>query len=132
MDLMSGVVRLCPAVCDSSHFAVLLGAYGASLSVLGEGTGRVGTGWCDGGRCVSVQPSNLTCNGLPDQKILLLLRAYEQNSLSLLGFRWVWGLRGGVGGPRVLAAYVGSSVGVLPETLPLRRDWRVTWALKEE
>ncbi|XP_053772612.1 nucleolar pre-ribosomal-associated protein 1 isoform X2 [Desmodus rotundus] len=61
VDLMSGVVRLCPAVCDSSHFAVLLGAYGASLSVL-------------------------------DQKILLLLRAYEQNSLSLLGFRvLLWG-----------------------------------------
>jgi hypothetical protein len=34
---MSAVVRLCPSVCESSHFAVLLGAYGATLSVLGEG-----------------------------------------------------------------------------------------------
>ncbi|XP_028359707.1 nucleolar pre-ribosomal-associated protein 1 [Phyllostomus discolor] len=61
VDLVSGVVRLCPAVCDRSHFAVLLGAYGASLSVL-------------------------------DQKILLLLRAYEQSGLSLASFRvLLWG-----------------------------------------
>uniref|UniRef100_A0A8C4LJS7 URB1 ribosome biogenesis homolog n=1 Tax=Equus asinus asinus TaxID=83772 RepID=A0A8C4LJS7_EQUAS len=61
VDLMSVVVRLCPSVCESSHFAVLLGAYGASLSVL-------------------------------DQKILLLLRAYEQNRLSLVDFRvFFWG-----------------------------------------
>ncbi|XP_012587730.1 PREDICTED: nucleolar pre-ribosomal-associated protein 1 isoform X2 [Condylura cristata] len=61
VDLMSAVVRMCPAVCESSHFAVLLGAYGASLSVL-------------------------------DQKILLLLRAYEQNHLSLINFRvLLWG-----------------------------------------
>ncbi|KAG8518530.1 Nucleolar pre-ribosomal-associated protein 1 [Galemys pyrenaicus] len=61
VDLMTVVVRLCPAVCESSHFAVLLGAYGASLSVL-------------------------------DQKILLLLRAYEQNRLSLINFRvLLWG-----------------------------------------
>lgn len=33
---MAVVVRLCPSVCESSHLAVLLGAYGASLSVLGE------------------------------------------------------------------------------------------------
>ncbi|XP_054569412.1 nucleolar pre-ribosomal-associated protein 1 [Eptesicus fuscus] len=61
VDLLAGLVRLCPSVCESSHFAVLLGAYGASLSVL-------------------------------DQKILLLLRAYEQNSLSLVSFRvLLWG-----------------------------------------
>uniref|UniRef100_A0A8C0XP58 Nucleolar pre-ribosomal-associated protein 1 n=1 Tax=Castor canadensis TaxID=51338 RepID=A0A8C0XP58_CASCN len=61
VDLMSAVVRLCPSVCESSHFAVLLGAYGATLSVL-------------------------------DQKILLLLRAYEQNSLSLINFKvLLWG-----------------------------------------
>ncbi|XP_046504084.1 nucleolar pre-ribosomal-associated protein 1-like [Equus quagga] len=61
VDLMSVVVRMCPSVCESSHFAVLLGAYGASLSVL-------------------------------DQKILLLLRAYEQNRLSLVDFRvLLWG-----------------------------------------
>ncbi|XP_016063699.1 PREDICTED: nucleolar pre-ribosomal-associated protein 1-like [Miniopterus natalensis] len=61
VDLMSGLVRMCPSVCESSHLAVLLGAYGASLSVL-------------------------------DQKILLLLRAYEQSSLSLVSFRvLLWG-----------------------------------------
>ncbi|XP_047651428.1 LOW QUALITY PROTEIN: nucleolar pre-ribosomal-associated protein 1 [Phacochoerus africanus] len=61
VDLMSLLVRLCPSVCENSHFAVLLGAYGASLSVL-------------------------------DQKILLLLRAYEQNNLSLINFRvLLWG-----------------------------------------
>ncbi|XP_069331102.1 nucleolar pre-ribosomal-associated protein 1 [Eulemur rufifrons] len=61
VDLMSAVVRLCPSVCESSHFAVLLGAYGATLSVL-------------------------------DQKILLLLRAYEHNKLSLINFRvLLWG-----------------------------------------
>lgn len=36
VDLMAAVVRLCPSVCESSHLAVLLGAYGATLSVLGE------------------------------------------------------------------------------------------------
>lgn len=46
VDLMSVVVRMCPSVCESSHFAVLLGAYGASLSVLGE---HVRTGWYDPG-----------------------------------------------------------------------------------
>lgn len=61
VDLMAVVVRLCPSVCASSHFAVLLGAYGASLSIL-------------------------------DQKILLLLRAYEQNNHSLVSFRvLLWG-----------------------------------------
>ncbi|XP_021484142.1 nucleolar pre-ribosomal-associated protein 1 isoform X1 [Meriones unguiculatus] len=61
VDLMSAVVRLCPAVCESSHFAVLLGTYSATLSVL-------------------------------DQKILLLLRVYEQNNLSLISFRvLLWG-----------------------------------------
>ncbi|XP_002929391.2 nucleolar pre-ribosomal-associated protein 1 isoform X1 [Ailuropoda melanoleuca] len=61
VDLMSVVVKMCPSVCESSHFAVLLGAYGATLSVL-------------------------------DQKILLLLRAYEQNDLSLVNFRvLLWG-----------------------------------------
>lgn len=36
LDLMSKVVRMCPSVCESSHFAVLLGTYSATLSVLGE------------------------------------------------------------------------------------------------
>ncbi|XP_049713737.1 nucleolar pre-ribosomal-associated protein 1 isoform X2 [Elephas maximus indicus] len=61
VDLMLTVVKLCPSVCESSHFAVLLGAYGATLSIL-------------------------------DQKILLLLRAYEKNSVSLISFRvLLWG-----------------------------------------
>ncbi|PNI55340.1 URB1 isoform 2 [Pan troglodytes] len=61
VDLMLTVVEMCPSVCESSHFAVLLGAYGATLSVL-------------------------------DQKILLLLRVYEQNKLSLINFRvLLWG-----------------------------------------
>ncbi|KAM4888753.1 nucleolar pre-ribosomal-associated protein 1 [Thomomys bottae] len=61
VDLMWAMVRLCPSVCQSSHFAVLLGAYRATLSVL-------------------------------DQKILLVLRAYEQNHLSLIDFRvLMWG-----------------------------------------
>uniref|UniRef100_A0AC11DV62 URB1 ribosome biogenesis homolog n=1 Tax=Ovis aries TaxID=9940 RepID=A0AC11DV62_SHEEP len=61
VEVMAVVVQLCPSVCASSHFAVLLGAYGASLSIL-------------------------------DQKILLLLRAYEQNNHSLVNFRvLLWG-----------------------------------------
>ncbi|CAH6792538.1 nucleolar pre-ribosomal-associated protein 1 [Phodopus roborovskii] len=61
VDLMSSVVKMCPSVCESSHFAVLLGTYSATLSVL-------------------------------DQKILLLLRAYEQSRLSLISFRvLLWG-----------------------------------------
>lgn len=39
VDLMAMVVRMCPSVCESSHFAVLLGAYGATLSTLGESGG---------------------------------------------------------------------------------------------
>lgn len=49
VDLMSVVVRLCPSVCENGHFAVLLGAYGASLSVLGEDV--TGSVWGPGGRC---------------------------------------------------------------------------------
>ncbi|XP_074070216.1 nucleolar pre-ribosomal-associated protein 1 isoform X2 [Macrotis lagotis] len=61
VDLISTIVKLCPSVCESSHFAVLLGSYGATLSVL-------------------------------DQKILLLLRLYEKNDLSLINFRMLlWG-----------------------------------------
>lgn len=48
VDLMSVVVKLCPSVCESSHFAVLLGAYGATLSVLGKG---VRTEWYMPGEC---------------------------------------------------------------------------------
>lgn len=36
LDLMSTVVKMCPSVCESSHFAVLLGTYRATLSILGE------------------------------------------------------------------------------------------------
>ena len=47
VDLMAVVVRLCPSVCANSHFPVLLGAYGASLSILGEcGDGGWDTGGC--------------------------------------------------------------------------------------
>ncbi|XP_007493354.2 nucleolar pre-ribosomal-associated protein 1 isoform X1 [Monodelphis domestica] len=61
VDLISTIVKICPSVCESSHFAVLLGGYGATLSVL-------------------------------DQKILLLLRLYEKNDLSLINFRMLlWG-----------------------------------------
>ncbi|XP_006886816.1 PREDICTED: nucleolar pre-ribosomal-associated protein 1 [Elephantulus edwardii] len=61
VDLMSVVAKMCPSVCERSHFAVLLGAYGATLSVV-------------------------------DQKILLLLRTYEKNDLSLISFRvLMWG-----------------------------------------
>ncbi|XP_073440651.1 nucleolar pre-ribosomal-associated protein 1 [Dendrobates tinctorius] len=60
-DLLRSIVANCPSVCDKNHFAALLGAYGATLSVT-------------------------------DQKILFLLRAYEQNNLSLTDFRLLlWG-----------------------------------------
>lgn len=48
VDLMSTVVKMCPSVCESSHFAVLLGTYSATLSVLGEEDLMVrlcGLGW---------------------------------------------------------------------------------------
>ncbi|XP_053552665.1 nucleolar pre-ribosomal-associated protein 1, partial [Bombina bombina] len=61
VDLLRSVVMKCPSVCDGNHFAVLLGAYGASLS-------------------------------RTDQKILLLLQAYEKNNISLTDFRLLlWG-----------------------------------------
>ncbi|XP_042314593.1 LOW QUALITY PROTEIN: nucleolar pre-ribosomal-associated protein 1 [Sceloporus undulatus] len=61
VDILLTLVKCCPAVCESSHFPVLLGAYGATLSVL-------------------------------DQKILLLLKLYEKNGISLVNFRiLLWG-----------------------------------------
>ncbi|MEE6468037.1 hypothetical protein FKM82_008146 [Ascaphus truei] len=33
VDLLRTIVKKCPSVCDSNHFAVLLGAYGATLSI---------------------------------------------------------------------------------------------------
>ncbi|XP_063161512.1 nucleolar pre-ribosomal-associated protein 1 [Candoia aspera] len=61
VNLLLTLVKLCPAICESNHFAVLLGAYGATLSI-------------------------------SDQKILFLLKLYENNGLSLLNFRiLVWG-----------------------------------------
>nr|XP_060626413.1 nucleolar pre-ribosomal-associated protein 1 isoform X1 [Anolis sagrei ordinatus] len=62
VDILLTLVKCCPAVCESGHFSVLLGAYGATLSIL-------------------------------DQKILLLLKLYEKNGLSLVNFRvqLLWG-----------------------------------------
>ncbi|KAM3934667.1 nucleolar pre-ribosomal-associated protein 1 [Leptodactylus fuscus] len=61
VDLLRSIIAKCPSVCDRNHFAAMLGAYGATLSVT-------------------------------DQKILFLLRAYEQNNLSLTDFRLLlWG-----------------------------------------
>ncbi|KAL8190588.1 UNVERIFIED_CONTAM: hypothetical protein K2H54_055923, partial [Gekko kuhli] len=61
VDILLTLVKRCPEVCESNHFAVLLGAYGATLSVV-------------------------------DQKILLLLKLYEKNGLSLVNFRiLLWG-----------------------------------------
>uniref|UniRef100_A0A670XPT4 URB1 ribosome biosis homolog n=1 Tax=Pseudonaja textilis TaxID=8673 RepID=A0A670XPT4_PSETE len=61
VNLLLSLVKLCPAVCERNHFAVLLGAYGATLSI-------------------------------SDQKILFLLKLYENNGLSLLDFRiLLWG-----------------------------------------
>ncbi|XP_073524409.1 nucleolar pre-ribosomal-associated protein 1 [Phyllobates terribilis] len=60
-DLLRSIVANWPSVCAKKHFAAMLGAYGATLSVT-------------------------------DQKILFLLRAYEQNNLSLTDFRLLlWG-----------------------------------------
>ncbi|XP_019379437.1 PREDICTED: nucleolar pre-ribosomal-associated protein 1 [Gavialis gangeticus] len=36
VDILSTIVKLSPSVCESSHFAVLLGAYGATLSVVDQ------------------------------------------------------------------------------------------------
>ncbi|XP_060090308.1 nucleolar pre-ribosomal-associated protein 1 [Heteronotia binoei] len=61
VDILLTLVKRCPEVCESNHFAVLLGAYGATLSIV-------------------------------DQKILLLLKLYEKNGLSLVNFRiLLWG-----------------------------------------
>lgn len=47
VDLMATLVRMCPSVCESSHFAVLLGAYSATLNILGKGRELVGCiPWC--------------------------------------------------------------------------------------
>uniref|UniRef100_A0A670XZ78 URB1 ribosome biosis homolog n=1 Tax=Pseudonaja textilis TaxID=8673 RepID=A0A670XZ78_PSETE len=38
VNLLLSLVKLCPAVCERNHFAVLLGAYGATLSISGDAT----------------------------------------------------------------------------------------------
>ncbi|NXJ61965.1 NPA1P protein, partial [Rostratula benghalensis] len=64
VDILLTVVKLSPSVCESSHLAVLLGAYGATLSSVGK---------CD-------------------QKVLLLLQLYEKNKKSLISSRiLLWG-----------------------------------------
>ncbi|NXW84799.1 NPA1P protein, partial [Alopecoenas beccarii] len=65
VDILLTVVKLSPSLCESSHLAVLLGAYGATLSAVGK--------------CVN-------------QKILLLLQLYEKNNQSLINSRiLLWG-----------------------------------------
>ncbi|NWI14970.1 NPA1P protein, partial [Crypturellus soui] len=65
VDILLIIVKLCPSVCESNHLAVLLGAYGATLSAVGK--------------CVN-------------QKILLLLQLYEKNNQSLINSRiLLWG-----------------------------------------
>lgn len=36
VDILLTVVKLSPSLCESSHLAVLLGAYGATLSAVGK------------------------------------------------------------------------------------------------
>ncbi|XP_051521576.1 nucleolar pre-ribosomal-associated protein 1 isoform X2 [Myxocyprinus asiaticus] len=61
VSLLLTLVKKCREVCNTNHFLVLLGAYGASLSTT-------------------------------DQKLLLLLREYEKNNISLKEFQYVlWG-----------------------------------------
>ncbi|NXG73591.1 NPA1P protein, partial [Baryphthengus martii] len=71
VDILLTLVKLSPSVCESSHLAVLLGAYGATLSAVTD----------FGFHLVFL-----------DQKILLLLRLYEKNNQSLLNSRiLLWG-----------------------------------------
>ncbi|KAJ8280119.1 hypothetical protein GJAV_G00050750 [Gymnothorax javanicus] len=66
VSLLLTLVKMCPAVCDSSHFVLLLGAYGATLSSLGD--------------------------ELCHQKLLLILQEYERNNVSLAEFKsLLWG-----------------------------------------
>ncbi|NXK90800.1 NPA1P protein, partial [Formicarius rufipectus] len=66
VDVLLTAVQLSPSLCESSHLAVLLGAYGATLSAVPL--------W------------------FLDQKILLLLQLYEKNNQSLTNFRiLLWG-----------------------------------------
>ncbi|NXC43094.1 NPA1P protein, partial [Penelope pileata] len=67
VDILLTVVKRDPSVCESSHLAVLLGAYGATLSTVGSFF-------------------------FLDQKILLLLQLYEKNNQSLINSRiLLWG-----------------------------------------
>lgn len=36
MDVLLTLVKCCPTVCESNHFAVLLGAYGATMNIAGK------------------------------------------------------------------------------------------------
>ncbi|NXY42295.1 NPA1P protein, partial [Ceuthmochares aereus] len=72
VDILLTVVKLTPSVCESSHLAVLLGAYGATLS--------------------TVTDFGFHLFFFLDQKILLLLQLYEKNNQSLINSRiLLWG-----------------------------------------
>ncbi|NXG83836.1 NPA1P protein, partial [Stercorarius parasiticus] len=71
VDILLTVVKFSPSLCESSHLAVLLGAYGATLSAVADFGFHL---------------------GFLDQKVLLLLQLYEKNNQSLLSSRMLlWG-----------------------------------------
>ncbi|NXA49095.1 NPA1P protein, partial [Nothocercus julius] len=98
VDILLIIVKLSPSVCESNHLAVLLGAYGATLSAVGKCV-RV----CQLGKGVPARAGfhlvSLTFGFLffpfifsLDQKILLLLQLYEKNNQSLINSRiLLWG-----------------------------------------
>lgn len=46
VDVLLTAVQLSPSLCGSSHLPVLLGAYGATLSTVGECQPGKGTSFC--------------------------------------------------------------------------------------
>lgn len=82
VSLLLCLVKKCPTVCNTNHFVVLLGAYGVTLSSTGKPF------------CVFFFyllfiyfPSKTIFSPVVDQKLLMLLREYEKNNVSLLKFQ---------------------------------------------
>lgn len=84
VSLLLSLVKKCPTVCNTNHFVVLLGAYGVTLSSTGK-TKKFSSNLF----MIVYLFSSLSLFFLSalDQKLLILLREYEKNNVSLLKFQ---------------------------------------------
>lgn len=89
VSLLLCLVKKCPTVCNTNHFVVLLGAYGVTLSSTGKLCLVLFFCCCFFLKLVFIcfSPTETPPLSVVDQKLLMLLREYEKNNVSLLKFQ---------------------------------------------